>query len=186
MGLASRAGPTSTVSGVRWLLGGVDSERYYGWGRSVYGPEAGEVVVVSDGSQDRAKTGAVNTVALWVYATFLFRPPTTDDGSPDIRPNVGNHVMVELADGRVACSTTVEVGDTVDENTVVGAVGNSGNTTAPHLHIHVLDQMQDLATAQLMPWVFAEYDRWDGARWVRECEMVPQAGQVLRAVETRV
>jgi len=43
--------------------------------------------------------------------------------------------------------------------------------TPPHLHIHVLDQMQDPETAQLMPWVFAEYDRWDGARWVRECEI---------------
>lgn len=191
MGLSGPDGRTSTAGQLHWLLGGVDSGRYHGWGRSVYGPEQGTVVAASDGLHDRLKTGAVNTAALWVYATFLFRPPTTDEGHPDIRPNVGNHVMVDLGNGRVAFyahlqngSIAVEVDDTVNENTVFGMVGNSGNTTAPHLHVHVLDQMHDLASARLMPWVFAEYDRWDGAGWIRESETTPEAGEVLRSVQT--
>ena len=34
-------------------------------------------------------------------------------------------------------SIKVEVGDIVTTNTILGQVGNTGNTSEPHLHIHV-------------------------------------------------
>lgn len=74
------------------------------------------------------------------------------DGLPDLPPPqmdpdnaAGNHVVltcaglsVELAhlrDGSVA----VQQGDTVSTGQKLGEVGNSGNTTEPHLHIHAVD-----------------------------------------------
>jgi len=189
MGLVHSDGSTSSVGSVRWLLGGVDVERYHGWGRPVYASGQGEVVAVSDGHADRTKTGLVNTIGLWVYATFIFRPSLTEDGTPDISPNVGNHVMVAMEPGSVAFyahlqhgSTRVEIGDEVHDQTVLGFVGNSGNTTAPHLHIHVFDQMNDLLNAQLVPFVFSRYERWDGSGWIVESDAIPEPGQVVRAV----
>lgn len=190
MGLDVPEGRTSTAGAPRRLLGGVRVDRYHGWGRTVYGPGRGEVVTVSDGRDDRSRTGGLNTVAVWAYATFFFRPSMTEDGVPDIRPNVGNHVMVEAEAGSVAFyahlqngSTQVDVGDRMNADTVLGLVGNSGNTTAPHLHVHVLDQMHDLMSAQLVPFMFSEYELWDGTRWVTESESIPQPGQIVRSTE---
>ncbi len=92
------------------------------------------------------------------------------DGLPDLPPPemdpdnaAGNHVVlscaglsVELAHLRNG-SVAVRQGDTVSAGQKLGEVGNSGNTTEPHLHIHAVDR----ATGEGMPVSF------DGAAPVR-------------------
>jgi hypothetical protein len=73
------------------------------------------------------------------------------DGLPDLVPPeadrenlAGNHVVVacegvnallaHMQNGSVA----VQAGDSVTTDQVVGRVGNTGNTTEPHLHIHAV------------------------------------------------
>jgi hypothetical protein len=64
-------------------------------------------------------------------------PPATDPEHP-----AGNHVLVECKGVEVLLahmkqgSLRVEAGDSVTEETVLGQVGNTGNTSEPHLHIH--------------------------------------------------
>lgn len=71
------------------------------------------------------------------------------DGLPDMRvPEVdrehmaGNHVLLRCADADVLIghlspgSVQVRVGDAVAAGAWLGAVGNSGNTGEPHLHVH--------------------------------------------------
>jgi murein DD-endopeptidase MepM/ murein hydrolase activator NlpD len=54
----------------------------------------------------------------------------------------GNHVLLDCQGVHVVlahfrnASVRVLVGDTVNEGDVLGAVGNSGGTNEPHLHIH--------------------------------------------------
>lgn len=189
MGLTHHAGRTSASSSWRWVLGLTSAEDYHGWGREIYAPGSGRIVAVSDGLNDRTRTGLLSTIGLWGYATFVFRQSADDDGTFDISPNVGNHVMVEVEPEKIAFyahmqagSTQVAVGDNVNGQTILGLVGNSGNTTAPHLHVHVLDQTHDLAGAQLVPFVFAEYEYWDGSSWSAESNSVPEPGQVVRAI----
>ncbi len=190
MGMDHTEGSTSSTGALRRLLGTTAADRYHGWGRPVYGPGRGEVVSVSDGCSDRPRTGLYGTVAVWVHATFIFRPALDEEGVPDITPNVGNHVMVEVEPGNIAFyahlqngSTQVDVGDAVHGRTVLGDVGNSGNTSAPHLHVHVLDQIHDLTDARLVPFVFSAYERWDGSRWTTEQDSIPEPGQIVRTVE---
>lgn len=64
------------------------------------------------------------------------------DGS-DIR---GNYVLIQHAENEFALlahlkpgSTTVSVGQEVRRFDVIGACGNSGMTSEPHLHFHVQD-----------------------------------------------
>ena len=58
----------------------------------------------------------------------------------------GNSVVLDLGDGRFALyahlqpgSLRVRNGDRVTRGQVLGLVGNSGNSLAPHLHFHVMD-----------------------------------------------
>jgi hypothetical protein len=58
----------------------------------------------------------------------------------------GNHVIIDIGGGYYAFyahlkpgSLKVKLGDKVKRGQVVGLVGNSGNSTEPHLHFHISD-----------------------------------------------
>jgi peptidase M23-like protein len=72
----------------------------------------------------------------------------------------GNHVVQTLGDGRYAFyahlqrgSVTVRPGQRVRRGQMLGRLGNSGNTSAPHLHLHVMDGRSVLGSDGL-PFVF--------------------------------
>lgn len=75
----------------------------------------------------------------------------------------GNHVILRIADGIYVLyahlrqgSVTVVAGDRVHRGQVIGAVGNTGNTSAPHLHLHVMDGPSALSSDGL-PYVFERF-----------------------------
>jgi hypothetical protein len=76
----------------------------------------------------------------------------------------GNHVVVDIGEGRYAFyahmqpgSLRVKVGDKVVTGQVLGLLGNSGNTDAPHLHLHVMDGPSPLRSNGL-PYVFTSFE----------------------------
>lgn len=101
-----------------------DPERYAAFGEEIMGPCAGEVITAEDELPDS-------------------RPPETD--REDI---AGNHVVVRcrgvdpevdvLLAHMMEGSVAVEEGEEVEEGQLLGRVGNSGNTSEPHLHIHAV------------------------------------------------
>ena len=69
-------------------------------------------------------------------------------------------MLLDLGDGRYAMyahlapdSVTVHVGDRVKTGDKLGLLGNSGNTTGPHLHFQISDRPSTLAVTAL-PFVF--------------------------------
>lgn len=76
----------------------------------------------------------------------------------------GNHVILDIGGGRYAFyahlrpgSLKVKVGDRVRRGQVVGLVGNSGNSTEPHLHFHISDSPSPLGSEGI-PY---QHDRFD-------------------------
>ena len=58
----------------------------------------------------------------------------------------GNFVVLDIGNGAFVLfahmqpgSVTVKAGDKVKRGQVLGRVGNTGNSQAPHLHLHVMD-----------------------------------------------
>ena len=65
------------------------------------------------------------------------------------RFSYGNHVIVDHGNGIKSLyahmsKITVEVGQEVDKNTVLGTVGSTGLSTGPHLHLEVIDNGQNI------------------------------------------
>ncbi len=76
----------------------------------------------------------------------------------------GNHVILALPNGQFAFyahlipgSITVEEGDFVTKGQVIAKLGNTGNTSAPHLHLHIMETASSLGSNGL-PHVFEEYN----------------------------
>lgn len=80
------------------------------------------------------------------------RTDLPENTPPNPLPNLnvdnalGNHVIVDIGDGRFATyahlqpgSVQVSVGHHVHRGQHLGRVGNTGSSTAPHLHFHVTD-----------------------------------------------
>ncbi len=69
--------------------------------------------------------------------------PDLPPGDTDRRNPAGNHIRLGCGDAVVvlahlqAESLLVSTGDVVQTGDPLGAVGNSGNTSEPHLHLHV-------------------------------------------------
>ncbi|GJM14839.1 MAG: peptidase M23 [Thermodesulfobacteriota bacterium] len=76
----------------------------------------------------------------------------------------GNHVVIDLGNGNFAFyahmikgSVAVEVGDFVTRGQVIGLVGNTGNTSAPHLHFHTMSGSSTLGSNGI-PYMIDKYD----------------------------
>ncbi len=78
----------------------------------------------------------------------------------------GNFVILDIGDTYVLYghlqpgSLLVEPGQKVRRGEVLGRLGNSGNSDAPHLHLHLADKAAPLA-AEGLPFVFERFD-WRG------------------------
>jgi murein DD-endopeptidase MepM/ murein hydrolase activator NlpD len=72
-------------------------------------------------------------------------PPPVPPTVPPIQDTVGNHVTLEVAPGRYLLyahlerrSIKVRYGQRVTPGQILGLIGNSGNSTTPHLHFQVM------------------------------------------------
>jgi hypothetical protein len=68
----------------------------------------------------------------------------------------GNHIVLDIGNGRYALyahlqpgSLRAKVGDHVRRGQALGLVGNSGNSTEPHLHFHIMDAQSPLGSEGL-------------------------------------
>jgi len=73
-------------------------------------------------------------------------PQLPDPKTINIQNADGNHVVLDIGNGFFAFyahlqkgSVTVQPGERVKRGQVLGKLGNSGNTSAPHLHFHIMD-----------------------------------------------
>jgi hypothetical protein len=122
-----------------------------------------------------------------------------DPGSFDTVESVdGNHVIIKFDDGVYAFyahfqkgSIVFEPGDEVEQGDKLGLLGNSGNTSAPHLHFHLMTGPEALGSdgipfmidsfgyeGQVPARQFAESDDLTGAFDSRRTEPEPRDNEL--------
>lgn len=177
----------SNYSTARLFLSHIPANQYYCWEAPIYSPIDGTVLQVGCEWNDNEKTNIWKTISLWYNATYKFKPKEID-GRLDIRPNVGNYVMIQADEGYVVllahlrnATTKVDEGQHIKSGDVVGNIGNSGNSTMPHLHINIFDQMDNPLSAKVLPFVFSEYMELNKNRkWEKHTLDVPKVKSFIK------
>jgi len=168
-----------TVSTHRGSVGAIDqkllaTERYaIDWIRA---DNEGHILLPSDTPTKLTNYPAYDEPILSVKGGKVV---TAVDRYPDLKPGVrnpdytlkdapGNHVIVDIGGGRYAIyahlkpgSIEVEEGERVRRGQQIARLGNSGNTSAPHLHFHVMDAPTPLGADHNLPYVFDSF-RYQG------------------------
>jgi hypothetical protein len=164
---------------LRHLTAGVPASQFFGWDQPVAAAFSGQVGAVGEGWPDRQ-----NVAALWelVRGSLFARPPRGDD----YRPLAGNCVLVDGVPGvalyaHLRCgSVSVRAGESITAGDMIATVGNSGNSTMPHLHFHVMDG-RDPLRASGVPCVFRRYERFVNGEWVAVHHGAPIRMERIRA-----
>lgn len=151
------------------------NENWFGYGEEVLAVADGTVVATKDGIPENVPMSDTRAV-----------PITLDT-------IVGNVVVVDIGNGRYATfahlipkSLRVSVGAKVRRGQVLGRLGNSGNSDAPHLHFHITDGPSAMGS-EGVPYIFESVqDRGTVPSLdtlVADEPWIPQGGTVVRTRE---
>jgi len=178
---------THSSSKLLYVVSRITSDKFFCWNQPIFSPIDGDIIRVGNGWKDHKYTNIWKTIALWYNATYKFKPKE-ENGRLDIRPNAGNHIMIQAKEGYIVFlahlrdqSILVKEGDNVSQGQEIARLGSSGNSTMPHLHINLFDQMNNPYSAKVLPFVFREYETLGpNGQWLKNKLSIPQVGAVVR------
>ncbi|ABN07487.1 peptidase M23B [Methanocorpusculum labreanum Z] len=169
-----KGNPAYRVSFLHYLIFGVSLKDYYCWGQNVYAPCDGIVVQAEDGYEERARTNLFSDIAN-AYKNAHYFDPEKDDA----QRIAGNYMILKCGENVYAAlvhlqkgSVQVTVGQTVKKGDLIGRVGHSGNSFAPHLHFQLMDS-SNIATANGLPCAFEKYEVYKNGEWKSVSNGIP-------------
>jgi hypothetical protein len=122
------------------------NEAVAGWGRPILAPAAGKIVIARNDRPDQPVAGVSDPK--YYVAEF------PQGGDP------GNHVVIDHGNGEFSMiahfqhqSLRVREGDEVKQGQVLGLLGNSGDSSDPHVH-HQLQSGPQWTSSDALPHVY--------------------------------
>ncbi|MFK5689208.1 M23 family metallopeptidase [Ornithinimicrobium sp. LYQ92] len=142
--------PTDAHTSLGWTGGLRNPSGFSCFGEPVYAVAAGTVVRASDGLRDQRSRSSWPAVIWMLTVEGLLR----ELAGP--RFILGNHLVLDHGDGTFSAyahlrrgSIAVTPGERVEAGQQVAALGNTGNTSEPHLHVQLMDRARVNAAAGL-------------------------------------
>jgi hypothetical protein len=141
-----------------------------------------DILAVADGVITEVKDGIPENI------------PGPTSRAVEITPETigGNHVVMDLGSSHFAFyahmqpgSLRVKVGDKVRRGQVLGLVGNTGNSTEPHLHFHITNGNSGLGSEGL-PYVLESFEVLTGPNtWEPRRDQLPLLNTRVRFPDSR-
>ncbi|WP_455366454.1 M23 family metallopeptidase [Kaarinaea lacus] len=165
------------------LLLGVRLKDCFGWRQPIYAPFDAEVVEAVDGIKERDPVHFFRDMALALKNGIFFK----EKSNQDLESIIGNYIILKgeqcyafFAHGHTG-SIRVKAGDKVTTGQQLAEVGHSGNSTAPHLHFHLMDH-SELMEANGLPCCFREYELYEDGKWRKVTNGIPGRYDRIRVV----
>jgi len=161
------------------LFGNIEANETYSWEEPVYAPANGVVVRSNHDSPDRLTLSLARDVWNMVLSTPEFNPN-------DISPFAGNYVIIRAQDVYIFLahfkqnSLIVKEGDSVNKGEIIARVGNSGLSMQPHLHIQLMDQIEDFESAKAPAFLINSFEYQTDNRWKSVSNHILQKSQIIR------
>jgi hypothetical protein len=132
---------------------------YFCYGDGVYSVADGTVVDVRKGLPDNTPLADSHAVPITAGTA----------GGNYVIVDIGDHIYAYYAH-LIPSSIRVRVGQKVEKGQLLGRLGNTGNSSGPHLHFHLCDS-PDGIFSQGIPYVFERYIdlgtyQDDGGPWI--------------------
>ena len=162
----------------QYYLMGMPLSQWYGWGQNVYAPCNGKIIEVKDGLRERQRLHFF-TDLFAVLKNSLF------GNLKKLHPLLGNYIIMQTENSFAffahfqTSSICVTEGQEVKAGDVLGRVGHSGNSTAPHLHFHLMDNA-DILVAKGLPCAFKKYELFQDGIWTDVIDSIPTAQDRIR------
>ncbi len=178
---ARKGRPFYVTSWLQYLFFGVPLNKCYCWGKEIYAPCDGEIIKVEDGYKERARVHLASDLLIALRNAYTFNPEKNG-----IQSVAGNYIIMKCNNNVYAAfahlqkgSITVSVGQNVEKSHILGKVGHSGNSTAPHLHFQLMDS-SNLLSAKGIPCAFEQYDLFQDGEWKTVRKEVPSDKDRIR------
>jgi murein DD-endopeptidase MepM/ murein hydrolase activator NlpD len=163
---------------LRGFFIGVRTRDCFAWGAEIHAPFDGEIAAAADGVAERSWIHPLRELIVAFKNTVTFSPAR-------LRTLLGNYVIMRrgeifaafahLAPGSVA----VAPGQAVRNGDVLGRVGHTGNSTAPHLHFQLMDSI-DPMHARGVPCAFRSYEVLRNGSWEKIENGIPRKVDRIR------
>jgi Peptidase family M23 len=167
----------------RYHLIGVTLNNCYGWSEPIFAPFAGTVIATRDGWPERNRLYFLRDLAVVLKNALMFDPKKTND----LRSLLGNYIILKMPGKEIYAffaharsgSIGVREGDEVQLGHHLANVGHSGNSTAPHLHFHLMDS-SNILEANGLPCSFGEYEALRDGVWSKVTAGIPGKREFVR------
>lgn len=168
-------------SALQYYTVGVNVKDCLGYGEPIICPFDGKVVAVKDGLEDHHRLQPFVDLLQVIARTNSFRK------NSDVQRIAGNYILLKINDVEVYAffahlkngTVKVEEGEDVTVGQHLADVGHNGNSTAPHLHFHLMDRA-DFFTAKGVPCYFKGYEAFEDGAWVLKTDDVPRLRERIR------
>lgn len=160
-------------------------EDFFGWGKPVLAPGDGKIVSAAHDITDNPVSITLPPIAPEQYE--LLRTQSFEHlESVGLEGMHGNHVIIDHGNGEFSLidhmqkdSVKVEVGNEVARGTVLGNIGNSGDSGSPHIH-YGLQNGIDGRNSEGLPSRFSEFELLLGNTVKKILNLCPNTGMIVK------
>jgi hypothetical protein len=151
---------------LEYIIQGVSLKKCFGWGSEIYSPCDGEIIRTENGVEERKIVKLIDDLKYMKNITNKFMK-----GEAEYMEVAGNYVILKIREKVYALfahlkkdSINAHEGQKIIKGQIIGRVGHSGNSTAPHLHFQLMDNI-DFRIAKGIPCAFEKYEVQNNGKW---------------------